>query len=102
MVSGCTALKKVDMHSGNLAGYTCFSGATALTTLILRHESVPTMHGVNVFNNTPFAQGGAGGTIYVPEALIDSYKEATNWSTLDGYGTITWKAIEGSEYDESV
>lgn len=102
MFDNCTSLKKVDVHSGDLAGYICFSGCTALDTLILRPASVCTMHGVNVFSNTPFAQGGTGGTIYVPEALIDSYKAATNWSTLDGYGTITWAAIEGSEYDDTV
>lgn len=102
MFGNCTSLKKVDIRSGNLAGYICFDNCTALNTLILRPESVCTMHGVNVFNKTPFAEGGTGGTIYVPEALIDAYKVAANWSTLDGYGTITWAAIEGSEYDESV
>lgn len=102
LVNGCTALKKIDMHAGNLSGYVGLSNCPALTTLILRQETVPTLRGVDVFNGTPFASGGTGGTIYVREALIDSYKAAANWSTLDGYGTITWKAIEGSEYDESV
>ena len=102
MLGDCTALNKVDMHEGSLNGYIAFNNCSALKTLILRQTEVVTMHGVNVFNGTPFASGGTGGTIYVPEALIDSYKAEANWSILDGYGTITWKAIEGSEYDESV
>lgn len=102
MVGGCTALKKVDMHKGNLAGYVTFSNCSALKTLILRQTEIHTLRGPDVFNGTPFANGGTGGTIYVPEALIASYKTAAQWSIVDGYGTITWKAIEGSEYDESV
>lgn len=56
---------------------------------------------VNAFANTPFKSGGAGGEIYVPSALIDTYKASANWSTLDGYGTVTWKAIEGSIYENA-
>ena len=55
----------------------------------------------------PFASGGSGGTIYIHKALYDhlgdgtelDYKAATNWSTVDGYGTVTWAQIEGSYYE---
>lgn len=86
----------------NLASFpaTTFSGATGLATIILRKTSgVVTLANVSAFTNTPFASGKAGGTIYVPQALIDTYKAATNWSTVNGYGTITWAAIEGSQYE---
>jgi hypothetical protein len=33
----------------------------------------------NAFVNTPIAK--STGYIYVPRALVDSYKSATNWST---------------------
>jgi hypothetical protein len=33
----------------------------------------------NIFASTPIASGT--GYIYVPAALVDSYKGATNWST---------------------
>lgn len=59
------------------------------------------------FNTTPMKQGGAGVTVYIPKALYDhlgdgtalDYKAATNWSTYDAYGTITWAQIEGSIYE---
>lgn len=76
-----------------------FSGSTLFDTLILRKTSVISLTNVNVFNATPFASGGSGGTIYVPSSLISSYPSASVWSTLDGYGTVTWAAIEGSQYE---
>ena len=61
----------------------------------------------NFITGTPFKSGGTGGTIYIPKVLYDElgtgsakdFKAATNWSTIDGYGTITWAQIEGSQYD---
>ena len=80
---------------------------SALTTIILRHTSVVTLNNVNAFTGTPFADGGTGGTIYIPKALYDhlgdgtanDYEAASNWSTVNGYGTITWAKIEGSTYE---
>ena len=65
------------------------------------------MANTNAFNSTPFASGGTGGTIYIPETLYNhlgdgtalDYKSATNWSVIDAYGTITWAKIEGSPYE---
>lgn len=37
--------------------------------------------------------------VYVPAALIESYKTATNWSTKYAAGTLTFHAIEGSQYE---
>ena len=51
----------------------------ALTTLILRSETVASLGKTSAFNSTPIASGT--GYIYVPAALVDSYKTATNWST---------------------
>lgn len=55
-----------------------FALTTALTTFILRNNMVPTLAGA-AFANGAIASGT--GYIYVPAALIDSYKTATNWST---------------------
>ena len=79
---------------------------TALSTLILRQNSVAKLNNTNAFNNTFFASGKSGGDIYIPKTLYDAlgtgteldYKAASNWSTVDGYGTITWHPIEGSIY----
>lgn len=78
-----------------------------LKTVILRNSSVVTVNNVNLVNQTPFASNGSGGTIYIPKSLYDhlgdgsssDYKAATNWSTINGYGKITWAKIEGSIYE---
>lgn len=83
-------------------------GGNTLDTLVLDAPFICTMSGVAAMNNTKFKNGGAGGTIYIPESLYNhlgdgtalDYKSATNWSTLDGYGTVTWAKIEGSEYEQ--
>lgn len=104
-----TALTTVDLgdHSGGITNQT-FTGCTNFDTLILRcSTAVWVLGSTNVFNGTKFANGGAGGTVYIPKALYDhlgdgtalDYKAATNWSTVDGYGTITWAPIEGSQYE---
>lgn len=54
---------------------------TPLSALILRSTELCSI-GINVtnlFTNTPIASGT--GYIYVPKALIEDYKVATNWST---------------------
>ena len=95
---------------GHIAGFNraqLFMGQTNLKTMILRDTSCVSLSNVDVFASSPFASGGSGGTIYIPEALYDhlgdgtvyDYKAAANWSTLDGCGTITWAKIEGSAYD---
>ena len=108
---GCSKLKGVDMtyKAGNegIRQTSAFSGCAQLSTLVLRGTGIMQLANVNNFSNTPFASGGAGGTIYIPESLYEhlgdgtasDYKAATNWSTIDGYGTITWEKIEGSQYE---
>lgn len=91
----------------NLVGQ-CLYDCPLLTTIVLRKSNAITaMNNSNVLNSTPFANGGSGGTIYIPKVLYDElgtgssldYKAATNWSKLDSYGTITWAQIEGSYYE---
>lgn len=85
------------LDTQGIGGYSStLNGASALTTIILRGT---TLTGIasNTFTGTPFKSGGSGGTIYIPKALYDhlgdgtelDYKAATNWSTIDGYGTVT-------------
>lgn len=95
----CTLLNTVDFGKCTGIDGNCFVNCANLKTLILRYTSVCGLGNTSAFNGTPFASGGSGGTIYVPTALLSSYPTATNWSTLNGYGTITWKAIEGSAYE---
>lgn len=84
-----------------------FLSCRALKTVILRLQEIVDLDAVNAFNGSPYASGGSGGEIYIPKNLYDhlgdgsalDYKAAANWSTIDGYGTITWRQIEGSEYE---
>ena len=75
----CSSLARLDLHKATNIGTYAFYGCTKLETLILRMDAVPTLGGTNAFTNTKIA--GGTGYIYVPSALIDSYKTATNWST---------------------
>lgn len=108
--ASCTSLAAADFggnasasqaRDGFYSAYT-FNGCTSLKTLILRGNEVWKLGTVNTFNNTPFASGKAGGTLYVPQDLIASYQAATNWSTILGYGSGAQNQIlpiEGSIYE---
>jgi hypothetical protein len=106
--NGCSVLASVDFtnDSGGIVNY-CFSSAALLSTLVIRGTKIYKLDNINAFNGTPFADSGAGGTIYIKKVLYDhlgdgsalDYKSATNWSTIDGYGTITWVQLEGSQYE---
>ena len=110
MFYGDTSLRFVDFKNLNLYRFeaNCFQNCSALKTLVLRKtSSVVGLANVSAFSGTPFANGGSGGTIYIPKVLYDhlgdnsayDYQHATNWSTVQGYGTITWAKIEGSIYE---
>ena len=79
-VRGCTALLKVDFgNKVRTINTNVFYGCTKLTTLILRANSVCSLGATSAFTDTPI-EGGTG-YIYVPSALVESYKTATRWST---------------------
>ena len=72
----CTQLTSVDLPAATSIGSSAFYNCTQLTTVILRNTSqVATLSNTNAFNNAPNA------IIYVPDALVNSYKSAANWST---------------------
>ena len=93
----CSSLTAVDFSAATSIGDYAFNACSALTTLILRSETMCTLSSTYTFTGTPIKSGT--GYIYVPRALVDSYKTATNWSTyanqfraLEDYtvdGTIT-------------
>lgn len=104
--SGERRLTLIDWGQANVPGNWA-TNCMNLVTIILRKTSIATLANINSFNGTPFASGGTGGTIYIPQSLYNhlgdggssDYKAASNWSTIDGYGTITWAQIEGSPYE---
>lgn len=86
----CTSLQFLDLPSCTAIGGT--SGGTNclpqnIKTLILRSETMCTLGAAYTFL--------ASCAIYVPSALLDSYKAATNWSAYAD----NFVAIEGSEYE---
>lgn len=91
-------LSVVDVGFSSTINANAFNGCP-IADLVIRSASVCSLANVNAFNGSSFASGGAGGKIYVPSSLISSYQSAQNWSTIHGYGTITWTAIEGSAYE---
>lgn len=95
----CTALEFIKLPSVTKLENSCFNQCYNLKTVALPQTTLVTLASTNVFNQTPFASGGTGGTVYVPQALITEYQNATNWSTLYAAGTCNFVAIEGSEYE---
>lgn len=61
----------------NISSYTFYS-CSNLTNLTLANSSMCTLANSNAFSYTPIARGT--GYIYVPYALVSSYKTATNWT----------------------
>lgn len=98
----------IDLASPNRICSNMFQSCTKLATIILRKTSVVPLQATNgIASGTPFKSGGSGGTIYIPKVLYDhlgdgtssDYRAASNWSTVYGYGTITFAKIEGSTYE---
>lgn len=74
----CTSLKKADLLKVNQLERWAFGTCSVLEALIIRTEIVATMVNVDALEATPIAKGT--GYIYVPAALVESYKTATNWA----------------------
>lgn len=75
----CTKLEEADFPFVTSVGRYAFNGCTALKTLILRSGTLATLSDVNALEDTPIESGK--GYIYVPSALLESYKADTKWST---------------------
>lgn len=76
----CTMLAKADFPLAKSVGANAFNGCSVLTALILRNSTLCTLANVSALNATPIKSGS--GYVYVPSALVDTYKSASNWSTF--------------------
>lgn len=77
----CNSLTTIDLPLVTSIGTSAFYSCVKLNALILRIlDSICRLSNVNAFAGTPIASGT--GYIYVPSALIEDYKVATNWSTF--------------------
>ena len=77
--SQSTSLTTADFTDATSIETYAFTYCSKFTSLILRGEIVVTLDNINVFTGTKIESGT--GYIYVPAALVDTYKAATNWST---------------------
>ena len=98
----CKSLKIADFYVVESFETNNFQNCTALDTLILRGAKVATIANA-ILRNTPIANGT--GYIYIPRALVDSYKSATNWSIYaDQFRALEDYTVDGTitgELDES-
>lgn len=79
----CQNLQYCDLgyYAGPMDG-DWFEGCSSLETLILRNEwAIVELGSSSSFADTPIA--GGWGYIYVPDAMVDSYKYADNWSMFE-------------------
>lgn len=104
--SNCDVLRKADFASLTAITGGMFSSCPRLTILILRATDVARLVSstTNVFGSgTPITSGT--GYIYVPRAIVDTYKGATNWSTIaDQFRALEDYTVDGTitgELDES-
>ena len=76
---GCSALTQADFSNLQHIQHSTFYGNKKFATLIIRTQAVAKLDATSAFKDTLIASGK--GYVYVPSALVDSYKSATNWST---------------------
>lgn len=77
--ASCSSLEIVDLPKTITIAKSTFQNCSALQNLVLRSNSVVSLENVSAFSSTPISSGT--GYIYVPASLVNSYMNATNWST---------------------
>ena len=91
----CALLPMIDLKNISEIKSETFRSCTSLSVIILRRTTLCTLGNVDALASTPF-RNGRGGTAYVPQALVSTYQNATNWSALE---SVTFLPIEGSIYE---
>ena len=71
----CTALAKVELGEVTYIGTQSFRNCTGLESIVLRALTPPTLA------SNAFMGASTTFVIYVPDASVEAYKTATNWST---------------------
>ena len=98
--NACQHLEVCDIGKAKSIAANTFANCYKLQTLIMRRTSVTTLANVSAFLNTPLrGRNSLTAKIYVPQDLIETYKSASVWTTINGYGYVEWLPIEGSEWE---
>ena len=77
--ANCSFLYNIDLPAVTSIGANAFTYCDVLQIVILRSASMCTLSAANAFSSTPIKDGR--GYIYVPRALVDTYKVNSVWST---------------------
>lgn len=94
-VTMCNNLRELDLPSAKTLNNRAFINNSSLVALILRPTTMCTTD-YDPVSGTPIASGT--GYIYVPRALVDGYKSATNWSTY----AAQFRALEDYTVDGTI
>ena len=77
---GCWQLPQIDLYDVSSIGSMAFYNCQQLTKFVIhRTDGVVTLQSTDAFTKSAIETGT--GYIYVPDALVDQYKTATNWVT---------------------
>jgi hypothetical protein len=76
----CSSLKRFDSPLLRLIGDSALRKSGIETLIIRKTDGLCTLYNTDTLVDTPIANGT--GYIYVPRALVDSYKAASNWSNF--------------------
>ena len=97
--NGCGKLTIMDCGKSNITNGNSFQNCNSLRKLVLRKtSSIQTLNAWSancmggIYNNPSQSE------IYVPNDLITTYQQASNWSAAYAAG-VTFKKIEGSAYE---
>ena len=81
--SNCSSLTSITLPAGVASiGTQTFYGSALTQLVIQRTAGVVTLASANAFGNSGIT--ATTGDIYVPDALVGTYKTAANWSTFAG------------------
>ena len=86
MFANCSNLSTLVLPGTTNISGSVFQSCYHLLSLYVLASTMCTLAAVNAFINTPISNyttstGGVYGSIFVPSALLDTYKNATNWKT---------------------
>lgn len=108
----CKTLKKIDYPIVTSILDRSFLVCSSLTIVILRNETMVTLNNINAFlncdhfygtvNNQYNPDGLQDGYVYVPRALIEDYKVATNWSSLYASHPNVFRVLEDYTVDGTI
>lgn len=82
LFGSCKELNKINLPklSGTTISANTFNYCSKLTVLVLGGNELNPLDNVSAFNGS--AIKNETGYVYVPDALVDTYKTATNWATF--------------------